>query len=452
MLTTRLFKDQRGIALPVALSVLLVTAGLATVAVRGGIVATNTSFRDSNAKRAAQAAESGLQAARQQANLMQPTSAQCTAKVAGQLTNVAVTNGWCAAQSETLGDGASYAFQVSAASDVVPAVNGQDLVQRTVVSTGIVNGVRRRATVTLTAAKSIPPLPTGYAIVSGKKLRIDERATVTGGLGSNGDIELNEDSTVCGQITYGRGKHLKVKKSLNTCGYTPVEATQPFSMPPVDLSGPQASNDNIRITNAVNGSGTPTDTCSHCDKISWNPTTRQLTLEKDAVLTLSGNVYLVCKLDVRTGATLQIGARTTPLYFYLDSQDNCNKKGSEAKINGKIVNLNSSAATFILMAAGKPSHPTHTHGKIQIGKDAITASQAAMAIYAPLSKVEIKENLDFKGTIVGRDVKIKKDVSITYDPGLGNLPTSGSRLYDSVDGSYKECTDVATTTAPNSGC
>ena len=454
MRTTRLIEDQRGIALPVALAVLFATALLATVAVRGGIVASHTSFRDTNAKRAIQAALSGIQAVRQQANLMQPDSASCTVKSGGQLTNVAATAGWCPAQTETLGDGASYTVQVSAATDL-PAANGQSLVQRTVVSTGLVNGVQRRATIAITAARSIPPLPTNYAIVTGKKIDFAGKANITGGLGSNGDINLHDDSTVCGPITPGVGKKLKADKNLNTCGYTPAAATTPFALPPVDLSGPIASNDNIRITNAVNGSGTPTDTCSRCDKINWNWKKRTLTLDKDAVLTLSGNVYLICRLEVRSGATLQIGARTTPLWLYLDSMDNkrCGNKGSTAIINGKIVNLNSSAATFIMQAAGKPSHPRHIHGKINIGKDAITASAAPMAIYGPRAKVEFKDNANYKGTIVVGEVKAGHDVNITYDTGLANVPASGPRMYNGSRGSYKECTDVATVaTTPTSGC
>ena len=47
-----LLRDERGIALPVALAVLFVTAGLATVAAREAITAGHQSFRDENAKRA----------------------------------------------------------------------------------------------------------------------------------------------------------------------------------------------------------------------------------------------------------------------------------------------------------------------------------------------------------------------------------------------------------------
>ena len=49
-------REERGVALPVSLAVLVTVAGLATVAARSGIVSNNQSFRDSNAKRAIQAA------------------------------------------------------------------------------------------------------------------------------------------------------------------------------------------------------------------------------------------------------------------------------------------------------------------------------------------------------------------------------------------------------------
>ena len=59
----RRLTDERGVALPVAMAVLFVVAGLATVAARAAIVSNNQSFRDNNAKRAVQAANAGLQAA-----------------------------------------------------------------------------------------------------------------------------------------------------------------------------------------------------------------------------------------------------------------------------------------------------------------------------------------------------------------------------------------------------
>ncbi len=156
------FTDERGVALPVALAVLFVVAGLATVAARAGIVSSNQSFRDKNAKRAAQAANAGLQAAVYQTNLLQPSDTQCVLKNAstGALTNGATSSGWCTAQTEDLGDGASYSMQISAAGTPITTSSGLVVRQRTVVSTGIVNGVRRRAAVTVSAGTGTSDIPT----------------------------------------------------------------------------------------------------------------------------------------------------------------------------------------------------------------------------------------------------------------------------------------------------
>src|SRR5687768_4286175 len=113
-------RDERGVALPVALAVLAAVAGLATVAAKAAIVSNNQSFRDNNAKRAVQAASAGLQAAVYQTNLLQPAANQCVLKNSstGALTNGAVqSDNWCQAQTEDLGDGASYSMQISSATD-----------------------------------------------------------------------------------------------------------------------------------------------------------------------------------------------------------------------------------------------------------------------------------------------------------------------------------------------
>ena len=59
----RALSDQRGIALPLALAVLFVVAGLAAVAARGAINASHQTYRDSNVKRAFQAANGGIDTA-----------------------------------------------------------------------------------------------------------------------------------------------------------------------------------------------------------------------------------------------------------------------------------------------------------------------------------------------------------------------------------------------------
>src|SRR3954447_4180925 len=159
--------DERGIALPVALAVLFAVAGLATVAARAAIVTQHQSLRDRNVKSAIQAAQSGLQAAIYETNKLQPPGTQCVVRdpSTAALSKAAVqTDGWCAPQTETMGDNATYSVQVSQATPV--SVNGQSLVERKVVSTGTVNGVKRRATVSIDASTGTPIFPFSYAMVA----------------------------------------------------------------------------------------------------------------------------------------------------------------------------------------------------------------------------------------------------------------------------------------------
>ena len=446
-------RDQRGIALPVALAVLFVVAGLAMVAARAAIVATHQSQRDRNAKAASQAAQSGLETAIYETNMMQPPSTQCVVKDAstGALSKAAVlSDGYCTPLTETLGDNATYSVRVSQASSV--SVNGQSLDERQVVATGTVNGVKRRVTVTVDAATGAPLFPVGYAMVARDSLDFKNNLTVTGGgLGSNGSISIKNNGSVCGNVTPGPGKTFSPGNNFTQCsGFNTNPATQPFPFQPVDMSGPNTTNDNARITNAKTGTGTPTDTCSSCGNISWNAATRVLNLSSNAILTLTGNIYSVCSLTLGSNAQLKISARTTPLYFYIDTPESCGSTAGmgSATLNGQVLNVNSNPATFVLLVAGSATKAT----SVGIADNAVTALNAPMAIYAPNSTVNFMNNLDWKGALVAKTITIMNNATIAYDSRVSTDISLGSptRFYEAQ--AYKECSSDAPTSVPNSGC
>ena len=124
----RACKDERGIALPVALMMMVLVSGLAVVSARAAVGTQHQTLRDSNAKRAIQAAAAGVEAATYQMNLLQPPATQCVIRTAAGLLMLSPvgTDGWCATQTEDLGDGTDYTFRVSSAT--VTAGNGQNLV------------------------------------------------------------------------------------------------------------------------------------------------------------------------------------------------------------------------------------------------------------------------------------------------------------------------------------
>lgn len=449
----RLLTDERGVALPMALAVLFVTAGLATVAAREAITATHQSARDENAKRAIQAAQSGIQNAVYQMNLIQPAATQCVGRNgSGQLAVQAVgSDGWCAALSEDLGDGTTYAEQVSQATTAT--INSITVQQRQISSTGTTNGVTRRVLLTVQAATGVQIFPTNYAMLADQSINMKNNAKVTGGLGSNGNITLKNNANLCGNITAGPGKTYSHGPNTTVCsGSSTANATQPFAIQPVDLSN-ATPNDNQRITNAISNSGANKDSCgSTCSKITWNATTRVLTLNSGANLMMSGNKYFFCRLEVKAGGTLQIASRTTPMEVYIDSPENCGSTSGMGSVafasTSNFVNLGNNPATFVLYVAGSSKIATSVDLS---GNDNSGSTALIMAIYAPNSSITYANNLNFTGAIVAKTIDLKNNATITYDSRVTSI-TSGSsvRFYQGYD--YKECTGVPTGTTPDTGC
>src|SRR5688572_32252233 len=256
---SRVWKDERGVALPISLMVMVLVSGLAVVSARAAVNTQHQTLRDGNAKRAVQAASAGVEAATYQLNLLQPPATQCVIRTAAGLLALAPigADGWCASQTEDLGDGTEYTFRVSSASVVVG--NGQNLVQRRVLATGRKNGFQRRVLVTTAASVQSPLFAANYAAVSLDSIDFGNNTEVLGGVGSNGNIALRNSAGVCGVATPGIGKALTLNNSATVCsGYSTAAATIPFSLPPVDQQDASTVNHNGRICAA----GPVSDPCT----------------------------------------------------------------------------------------------------------------------------------------------------------------------------------------------
>jgi hypothetical protein len=441
--------DERGVALPVALAVLAAVAGLATVAARAAIVSNNQSFRDNNAKRAMQAANAGLQTAVYQLNLLQPSGAQCVHKAVatGALTKGALqSDNWCQPQTDDLGDGATFTFQVSAPV-VTTSSTGLSIDQRKVVSLGTVNGVRRRAVVTINAGRGTPIFPPGYTVAVRDSINMKNNADISGHIGSNGSITVKNNLDSCGNVTPGPGKKASIGQNFNQCpGYNTTPASEPFDLQPVDIAM-ATPNDNVRLTNMKAGSGTPQDTCSSCSKISWSSSTRVLTID-NATWNPGGNVYLFCRLEMKSGAKIQIASRTTPLFMYIDSPENCggtNGMGSVI-LDGTFTNLYSPPLAIAILVAGSATKAT----SVDLPSN---DANSPIGIYAPQSSVVQQNNVQFTGAIVAKSLDVKNNAKFTWDDRInGLLSGSNIRFYQAATGSYKECTGAPTTAVPDSGC
>ena len=432
---------ERGIALPIALGVLFVVAGLAAVAAHAAINANHSSYRDSNYKRAIQAANAGVKAAAYQLNLMQPTVSECVIRASSGSalsTQAAPTSGWCPTQTEDLGGNGSYTFQTSRSTSLALNSNGQAETERVIVSTGTVNGFLRRVLVRVSAPGGTPLFPKGYAVVSLSPPAYSNSVTITGNVGSNGDITLNNSATIVGNATPGAGKTVKKNGTGGVSGTT-IPAQQPFSLAPVNQRGAPTNNDNGRIGGLDPTSGS----------VSFNAATRVLSLSGAATLTLTGNVYSFCRIQTSNSSKIRIAARGAtqpPVRIYMDTPENCGGGAGMGSVqmdnNSQFENLNNNPATLVLEVSGSASIAT----SVVMSPN----SPVYMGIYAPFSTVNIFNANELIGAVVAKQVGADNSTKITYDSRMEGFAEDPLFVYHRTE--YLECTNVATLSAPDSGC
>ena len=211
--------------LPVALMMMVLGAAVSPcVSARAATSVQHQTLRDGNAKRAIQAAAAGVEAATYQLNLLQPPSPQCVIRTAAGLLTLAPVgaDGWCASQTEDLGDGTDYTFRVSSATvdgrqrtDPARAARSSPPARK--------NGFKRRVLVTTTASVQAPLFAANYAAVSLDSIDFGNNTEVLGGVGSNGNITLRNSASVCGAATPGVGKTLTLNNSATRVQRLPDE-------------------------------------------------------------------------------------------------------------------------------------------------------------------------------------------------------------------------------------
>lgn len=372
--------DETGIAMPVALAILLILTVLATAAATIAIQTNDVSRRDANSKAAIEAANTGLRTAIYRLNTYQPQSNYCPTEPTNfQVgTNGAPTPTLCAPVSGGLGNGESYTYWISRAMQTGDTCTGSTVsssqgtvVQRCITSLGTANGVSARVQERVAAYTSTPAFPA--AIFGTKSVTISNSVTITtdtpgspGLLGTNGTLCVACSSGSSGGTTTIDGYQLPPgavyqagSNVVNLGPTTSVPAPYPTPTPiyPFSTSQNTASPyDNATTTQAGTCSQTEAQTlygwsgtwvqtnCDYeisqgiqypaclnaglpvrdCDASTNLPTTdfdpvnRTLYLPNNATLVLQGGYYNFCSLYLSNNAQITIasGAKVT---IFIDS-------------------------------------------------------------------------------------------------------------------------------------
>jgi hypothetical protein len=469
---------ENGIALPTTVLLLFAVSTLGAVAVKQAITSERQSVRDRSTKRAIDAADAGSETAVYRVNKLRPAPTQCVLVNAanGALSaGSAGADGWCPEVQEDLGDGASFRYKMTRATTA--SSNGQTLLQRKVVSTGIIGfgnsrEVRRR-TFSVISANTGNPLVGNYAIISADPdfpFELKNNTKIYGDVGTNSSVKLGGSSTVCGDILY-RKDYLPPSPQASNNGALqcpppynsynnnggPQYAPQPFVLGPVDQRCAQT------IPNCNEAGTIPAEYFFNGDR-----NTRVLDLDNDDNVTLSGSTYGFCGIRIRNQAKLTIGLRlpgATPLRIYLDSPENCaaalpnnpELRGNfEMTQGGGISNLNSDPATLTLFVVGSPTRTT----TVRFLQSTCTSNpcnsgspspQVAMVVYAPYSYCELRNTANLRGAMACKQVSMDNASSITWDPLVGALTNNDIvPLYRRT--SYVECDKVQNPSPPDTGC
>lgn len=483
--------SERGIALPVALFAMIGSMALASAAVMSTVNVQQGSKRDNSSKNAIAAADAGANIARLRMNryayVLSPTTPCLTVGSGSKLEGAAKeADGWCPVVSGTVG-GAAYSYRTTPVGVACGTYN------LCVVATGVAGGVSRRIEVTYNSGtpvggekitefekKGVYNPGANEGVISFEDLHI-ENSDVGVNVGSNGNVIVDNNGIVCGNIRHGVGKEPALAKNAVQCsGYQKTEGN--ITMPPVSSfmpAGLATTNSNYRLVTCTKTKPINVPTGCQLDSYAakkrsptspWDPGTKTLITENESTLTLSGGDYFMCKLILSNNSHLIMGAGTQVRIFF-DTPENCKLSAGAKQIdisNNADVTATGYQTTpnnfempgFYLL--GSTSIPT----KIELSNKSGTNE---FVLYGPNTEIIVKNNATYKGLIAGKKVLVNNNAIIRRDPRfvlsselnpwketetvVEKTRTTPTALYFQPQ-SYFECSGGAapSAAAPNANC
>jgi Tfp pilus assembly protein PilX len=466
--------DQRGIAMPLTLVVLMLVLALTAWAASSSQQLGTTSTKDRHAKRAIATADAGLQAAiRRLETVQRPVAGQCVYPQ-GLGTPAA---GECAAAPSTvdLGGGASYSYVVTPVQTTGTCageayVAGTD--NRCATAVGTVAGVTRRVQARVTAQSF-----TASGIVGENRVELNNGINVwacpgdpRGVLGSNGVVYLNNSIELVNKGCAGGGSNGSwptvgpdtmtetVVNGVNPSNPPTETTTTPWALKPIDPWPALAQTNNSAVVGTGSAWGAP--------GIAWDAAARTLYIQAETY-TLPAGTYSFCSLYLGNGGALKIAG---PTKIYIDSPartgsgcaagtgyyraQNSNGTNWPDGANVSDASAATAARNLDMFLWGNPAfddpatHPTFCSDSKAWGTFvACNSSGFAGTIYSPNGRVYLGHGQRFVGSIAGEEAFLNNSVDVRFPSGL----SSTSDVYGMRR--WTECTPAGTVTAdPESGC
>jgi hypothetical protein len=463
----RIKTEEAGVALVVAMSVLLVTGLLAAAVVTAASNVTTSSLKDTRNKRALAAAQAGVNAAVYRlVNIATAPSSPGTLNK-DCITNIQVT--WsstsphCPGITDSLGNGESYTYYVTAALDpsLDATLTGHAAVrtacgtanapadQRCITSIGKINGVPLRRIQIRVAGVQLFSVG---GVLGFKSVAIASSSSWTGL-----NFNITSDTASNGAITFGNNVNPPV--SPYTCFIGP-SGSAPAACPktPVPtLTAPSVDTLPFAASAAVNSNTTIVANATYTDTVA-SPRTLVVT----GALQLTAGDYNFCNVTVNNGGSIKPTAGRVRIFVDSNARSGSGCLASQGKFNANQDSILDGTAAGSLeinvYGTSVPSPPGTAPPPATCNNDFTyyngyakpAGNGANVFIFAPNSNVRVDMNSYMNGAIVGCTVVFN---ALSGSAQFDSPPASGrpSGNFGPTRGTWRECKAVFVTD-PEAGC
>jgi len=454
----RRLASESGFAVPTVMLMTVAALGMASVAVTTSIGGQQGTVRDQGSKAALSVAESGVSQALLHYNR---GVAPCTPATEGD---------WCGPVTGMSVNGGAVSYWARTASgEECEVANEIECVE--IVSVGTAGGVTRRVNVmasTLSTEESTGGGPFASASVLSKDTMVlDANAVIRTGAATNGDIELKSNARQCGPASVGVGKKMNEAANAGYYGDTLCQAKassytqKELTLPPVDQADAATNNDNGRFFAQDIISGSPSNVCwngfTADGKSSKSCGARELRIDSNTTLTLTGSVYSFCKLTLRSNTSIYVTSPSVTIYF--DSPAGCGYTGStvtqlDMDSNTRITSASGVSAAVALLFVGSEDEP---QTKIQLDSNTTVSETCVQnfVIYAPLTDITFDSNTKFCGAVAGKTVHLNSNAEIRTSSSSSSFNLKGVEIPETAAHytpyRFVECSGVVAS-VPDTGC
>jgi hypothetical protein len=260
-------------------------------------------------------------------------------------------------------------------------------------------------------------------------------------IGTNGSVTSIGSGTICGNIRHGNGK----SAPQPDCDGEISEGNEelPKVIPPETIA---TNNADCRLAlTCANKSEVDTYSKKRSSTNPWDSTYRTINVASNATLTMGGNDYFVCGLDIQNGTVIM--AAGAKVRIFVDTPEDCGLAPgtNQVEITG---NAN------IVATGYKP-----TEGRFEVPNIFLLGSGGVklcgnsgtneLILYAPQSEIEMCGTADWIGMIGGKSLHMHGTPTIESDPGMAPPNITLSSLWERTH--YVECTGAGVS-PPNAYC